>query len=63
MSNYKVTEEEEEQEEEEEEEEEDEEEDADEEEGCVIRLNHISLIKLKKGLGNPQKCQNKGKKC
>ena len=63
MSNYKVMEEEEEEEEEEkEEEEEDEEEDADEE-GCVIRLNHISLIKLKKGLGNPQKCQNKGKKC
>ena len=52
-----------EEEEEEEEEEEDEEEDADEEEGCVIRLNHINLIKLKKGLGNPQKCQNKGKKC
>ena len=56
--NYKVIEEEEEEDDDEEEEEEDE-----EEEDCVIRLNHISLIKLKRGLGNHQKCQNKGKKC
>ena len=32
-------------------------------EDCVIRLYHTSLIKLKKGLGNHHKCQNKAKKC